>query len=89
MLGSSEAADVVKVGGAEDTPLEAALAEWVEAAGRNTFMEISVPDAALKLVQARNPEWVNRLFFAKYDPEATWLDDLKPAFGAGSFFFDD
>lgn len=35
-----------------DSPLEAALAEWVEAQGRNAFMEISVPDAALRLVQA-------------------------------------
>jgi ATP-dependent DNA helicase DinG len=35
-----------------DSPLEAALAEWVEAEGRNPFMEISVPDAALRLVQA-------------------------------------
>jgi ATP-dependent DNA helicase DinG len=35
-----------------NSPLEAALAEWVEAQGRNPFMEISVPDAALRLVQA-------------------------------------
>jgi ATP-dependent DNA helicase DinG len=35
-----------------DSPLEAALAEWVERAGGNAFMEISVPDAALRLVQA-------------------------------------
>ena len=35
-----------------NSPLEAALAEWVEAQGRNAFMEISVPDAALRLVQA-------------------------------------
>jgi ATP-dependent DNA helicase DinG len=35
-----------------DSPLEAALAEWVEAQGRNAFMEISVPDAALRLIQA-------------------------------------
>ena len=35
-----------------NSPLEAALAEWVEAEGRNAFMEISVPDAALRLVQA-------------------------------------
>ncbi|NQX87974.1 MAG: ATP-dependent DNA helicase DinG [Halioglobus sp.] len=35
-----------------DSPLEAALAEWVEAQGRNAFMEITVPDAALRLVQA-------------------------------------
>lgn len=35
-----------------DDPVEAALAEWVEARGGNAFMEISVPDAALRLVQA-------------------------------------
>jgi ATP-dependent DNA helicase DinG len=35
-----------------DSPLEAALSEWVQAQGRNPFMEISVPDAALRLVQA-------------------------------------
>lgn len=35
-----------------DSPLEAALVEWVEAGGGNAFMEVSVPDAAVKLVQA-------------------------------------
>ncbi len=35
-----------------DDPVEAALAEWVEEQGRNPFMEISVPDAAMRLVQA-------------------------------------
>ena len=35
-----------------DDPVEAALADWLEAQGRNPFMEITVPDAAIKLVQA-------------------------------------
>jgi ATP-dependent DNA helicase DinG len=35
-----------------DSPLEASMAEWIESQGRNAFMEISVPDAALRLVQA-------------------------------------
>jgi ATP-dependent DNA helicase DinG len=35
-----------------DSPLESALSEWVERQGRNAFMDISVPDAALRLVQA-------------------------------------
>ncbi len=35
-----------------DDPIEAALSEWVEARGGNPFMEITVPDAALKLIQA-------------------------------------
>ena len=35
-----------------DDPMDQAMAEWVEARGRNAFFEIAVPDAALKLVQA-------------------------------------
>ncbi|MFT7287878.1 MAG: ATP-dependent DNA helicase DinG [Halieaceae bacterium] len=35
-----------------DDPVDSALAEWLEAQGRNAFMEISVPDAALRLLQA-------------------------------------
>jgi KamA family protein len=41
----------------------------------------------LKFLQARDPKWVNRPFFAEYDPEATWLRDLRPAFGENDFFF--
>lgn len=35
-----------------DQPVESALAEWIETRGGNPFMDITVPDAALKLVQA-------------------------------------
>ena len=35
-----------------DDPVEAALSDWLEAQGRNPFMEITVPDAAIRLVQA-------------------------------------
>ena len=35
-----------------DSPREAAHAELLESLGRNAFLEISVPDAALRLVQA-------------------------------------
>jgi hypothetical protein len=41
----------------------------------------------LKFLQARNPDWINRTFFAQYDPKAAWMGDLKPAFGAKRFFF--
>lgn len=41
----------------------------------------------LRFIQGRNPDWVQRPFFAKYDPDATWLDDLQPAFGAKRFFY--
>jgi KamA family protein len=43
----------------------------------------------LNLLQARNPDWVKRPFFAKYSTTATWLNDLEPAFGEDKFFFQD
>jgi KamA family protein len=43
----------------------------------------------LKFLQARNPDWTRNPFFAKYDEKAVWFDQLKPAFGAEKFFFQD
>ena len=43
---------------------------------------------ALRFLQGRNPDWVQRPFFAKYDENAIWLDNLKPAFEE-KFFFED
>jgi KamA family protein len=43
----------------------------------------------LRFIQARNPEWVQKPFFAKYDEKATWLNHLKPAFGEEKFFWQD
>jgi len=40
----------------------------------------------LRFLQGRNPDWVGRPFFAKYDPEAVWLTDLKPLSGEKFFF---
>ena len=42
---------------------------------------------ALQFLQARNPDWVRRPFYARFDPLATWLDELQPAFGEKRFFF--
>ncbi|MEZ4949175.1 MAG: hypothetical protein R2784_07285 [Saprospiraceae bacterium] len=42
---------------------------------------------ALRFIQGRNPDWVHRPFFAKYDPDAIWLDELEPAFGKEKFFY--
>ena len=42
----------------------------------------------LQFWQARDPAWIGRVFFAKFDPEATWLSDLEPAFGETEFFFE-
>jgi KamA family protein len=42
----------------------------------------------LKFLQGRDPSWVGRTFFARYDPEAAWLDELRPTFGRTEFFFE-
>ena len=52
-----------------------------EVAGEKVFV--------LRFLQGRDPDWVGRPFFAKYDPEATWLDGLKPAFGENAFFYEE
>jgi KamA family protein len=41
---------------------------------------------ALRMLQGREPDWVLRPFFARYDERAIWLDQLEPAFG--EFFFE-
>ena len=43
----------------------------------------------LDMIQARKPQWIRRPFFARFDPEATWLDDLEPAFAERFFFEED
>jgi len=42
---------------------------------------------ALQFLQARNADWVRKPFYARYDPTATWFDQLRPAFGREKFFF--
>ena len=41
----------------------------------------------LQMLQGRNPDWVAKPFFAKYDPDAHWLNDLEPAW-ENAFFFE-
>ncbi|MGR8930853.1 MAG: KamA family radical SAM protein [Gammaproteobacteria bacterium] len=43
----------------------------------------------LRFLQGRDPDWIHRPFFALYDEHATWLNELKPAFGEKRFFFED
>jgi KamA family protein len=42
----------------------------------------------LDFLQGRDPAWVGRPFFARFDPKASWLDQLEPAFGEKQFFFE-
>jgi KamA family protein len=43
----------------------------------------------MRFLQGRNPDWVARPFFADYNEDAIWLDELKPAFGEDKFFFEE
>jgi KamA family protein len=52
-----------------------------EVAGEKVF--------ALRFLQGRNPDWVGKPFFAKYDEDASWLSHLRPAFGQERFFFEE
>ncbi|HIE15445.1 MAG TPA: lysine 2,3-aminomutase [Bacteroidales bacterium] len=44
---------------------------------------------SLRFIQGRNPDWVGKPFFAKYNPDANWLTDLEPIEGQDRFFFEE
>jgi hypothetical protein len=52
-----------------------------KAAGRDVIM--------MRMLQGRDPDWAMRPFFAEYDADAVWLDDLVPAFGEERFFWEE
>ncbi|MBO0773482.1 MAG: lysine 2,3-aminomutase [Actinobacteria bacterium] len=54
------------------TPGKVCVDGVAEIAGQQVFV--------LHMIQARNPSLVGRPFFAHFDPNATWLSDLRPAF---------
>lgn len=62
------------------TPGKVSVDGVTEIAGERVFV--------LHFVQARDPNLVNEPFFARFDPNATWLTDLVPAFGATRFLFE-
>ena len=47
------------------------------------------PVINLIMLQGRDPDWVLKPFYAQYDENAYWIDDLIPAFGKELFFFED
>jgi L-lysine 2,3-aminomutase len=52
-----------------------------EIGGRKQFV--------LSFLQARDASWCKRPFFAEFDPDATWLTGLRPAFDAREFFYEE
>lgn len=62
------------------TPGKVLIQGVAEVAGEKVFV--------LTFVRGRNRAWVRRPFFARYDPDATWFDQLQPAFGEEKFFYE-
>ena len=60
-----------------------------EAVGFDLLGDPNQPLLVCDFIQARNPDWVRRPFFAEFDDDAAWFDDLRPAFGKQRFYFDD
>jgi KamA family protein len=56
------------------TPGKLCVDGITEVAGEKVFV--------MHMIQARDPNLVGKPFFARYDPDATWLSDLEPAFAA-------
>jgi len=56
------------------TPGKVCVDGIAEVAGEQVFV--------LHMIQARDPDLVGKPFFARFDPAATWLTDLEPAFAA-------
>ena len=47
------------------------------------------PFLVCDFIQARDPSWVRKPFFAEFDEGASWFDDLRPAFGKRQFYFEE
>ena len=54
------------------TPGKVCVDGVTEVAGQRVFV--------LHMIQARDPSLVGTPFFARFDPNAVWLSDLRPAF---------
>jgi len=54
------------------TPGKICVDGITELAGQKVFV--------LHMIQARDPGLVGKPFFARFDPDATWISDLEPAF---------
>ena len=61
-------------------PGKVAIDGVAEVAGEKVFV--------LSFLQGREPDWCKRTFFASFNPDATWLNNLKPAFGEDKFFYE-
>ena len=50
--------------------------------------DVDKPLMVCDFLQARDPAWVKKPFFATLDDNAAWFDHLRPAFGKDRFYFE-
>jgi KamA family protein len=60
-----------------------------ESVGFELLGNADQPLLVCDFVQARDPSWVRKPFFAELDADAAWFDDLRPAFGKDRFYFEE
>ena len=66
-------------------PVMSALTGKVRLAGVTSIEGMKV--FVLEYLQARDPDWVHRPFFAEFDHEATWFDQLHPVYDNEDVYF--
>ena len=67
-------------------PIMSASPGKIQIAGVTEIFDEKV--IVLTFLQARDTEWTRKPFLAKYNEDALWLNDLRPAFGKKEFFFE-
>tara|TARA_Y100000588_G_C14237536_1_gene918000 strand:+ start:295 stop:1707 length:1413 start_codon:yes stop_codon:yes gene_type:complete len=60
-----------------------------ETVGFDVLGDPDKPFLVCDFIQARDPSWVRKPFFAEFDEGASWFDDLRPAFGKRQFYFEE
>ena len=59
-----------------------------EGVGFDVLGDPDKPMLVCDFIQARDPAWVRKPFFAEFDEDAAWFDELRPAFGKARYYFE-
>ena len=68
--------------------MDRAVIESVRDAAGFDILDPDKPMMVCDFIQARDPAWVRKPFFAEFDEDASWFDELRPAFGKTRYYFE-
>ena len=68
--------------------MDRAVIESVRDAVGFDILDPDKPMLVCDFIQARDPAWVRKPFFAEFDEDASWFDELRPAFGKARYYFE-